>query len=72
MAMGQNLWLHFEVDEHPFATYFGVRQGYRVLTHSHINQPTKFIARGCFFFVGNHLEGNTQFPITGNKLGLTD
>ena len=27
-------WLHFGVDEHPFATYFGVHQGYRVLAHS--------------------------------------
>ena len=33
---GQNLWLHFGVDEHPFATYFDVHQGYRVLTHSQI------------------------------------
>ena len=32
--MGHNLWLHFGVDEHPFATYFDVHQGYRVLTHS--------------------------------------
>ena len=30
------LWFHFGVDEHPFATYFDVHQGYRVLTHSHI------------------------------------
>ena len=29
--------LHFRVDEHPFATYFDVHQGYRVLTHSHIS-----------------------------------
>ena len=34
--MGHSLWLHFGVDEHPFATYFDVRQGYRVLTHSHV------------------------------------
>ena len=25
---------HFGVDEHPFAIYFDVHQGYRVLTHS--------------------------------------
>ena len=32
-----NLWRsHFGVDEHPFATYFDVHQGYRVLTHSQI------------------------------------
>ena len=37
MAMGHNLWLHFGLDEHPFATYFDVHQGYRVLTHSHIS-----------------------------------
>ena len=29
---------HFGVDEHPFATYFDVHQGYRVLTHSHIHE----------------------------------
>ena len=38
MAMGHNQWLHFGMDEHPFATYFDVRQGYRVLTHSHITK----------------------------------
>ena len=26
MAMGQNLWLHFGVEEHPFATYVEVDQ----------------------------------------------
>ena len=26
-----NLWLHFGVDEHPFATYFDVHQGYHWL-----------------------------------------
>ena len=26
--------LHFGLDEHPFATYFDVHQGYRILTHS--------------------------------------
>ena len=26
-AMGQSLWLHFGVDEHPFATCFDVHQG---------------------------------------------
>ena len=25
-AMGHNLWLHFGVDEHPFATYLDVHQ----------------------------------------------
>ena len=40
MAMGHNLWLHCGVDEHPFATYFNVHQGYRVLTHSHIFKLT--------------------------------
>ena len=34
LAMGHKLWLHFGVDEHRFATYFDVHQGYRVLTHS--------------------------------------
>ena len=37
LAMGHNLWLHVGVDEHPFATYFDVHQGYRVLTHSHLS-----------------------------------
>ena len=32
--MAHNLWLHFGVDEHPFATYFDVHQGDRVLTVS--------------------------------------
>ena len=39
MAMGHNLWLHFGVDEHPFATYY-VHQGYRVLTHSQMGRGT--------------------------------
>ena len=38
MAMGHNLWLHFGLDEHPFATYFDVHQWYSVLTHSHIRK----------------------------------
>ena len=29
-SIGHNLWLHFGVDEHPFATYCDVHQGYRV------------------------------------------
>ena len=37
MAMGQNLWYHIWVDEHPFTSYFDVHQGYRVLTHNHIH-----------------------------------
>ena len=28
---GHNLWLRFRVDEHPFATYFDVQQGYKGL-----------------------------------------
>ena len=39
MAMGHNLWLHFGVDEHSFATYFDVHQEERVLTHSHVVGP---------------------------------
>ena len=35
LAMGQNLWYHIWVDEHPFTSYFDVHQGYRVLTHNH-------------------------------------
>ena len=30
--MGHNLCLHFWADEHPYATYFDVHQGYRVFT----------------------------------------
>ena len=33
-SMGHNLWLHFGVEEHSFATCFDVHQWYRVLTHS--------------------------------------
>ena len=36
MVTGHSLWLHFGLDERPFATYFDVQQGYRVLTHSHM------------------------------------
>ena len=36
MAMKHNLWLHIGVDEHPFANYFDVHQGYRDLTQSQI------------------------------------
>ena len=32
VAMGHNLWLHFGVNEHAFATDFDVHQGYRVVT----------------------------------------
>ena len=45
LAMGQNLWLHFGVDEHPFATYFDVHQkyrDYRALTHSHFGEQVSF------------------------------
>ena len=28
VAMGHNLWLHFGVDEHSFATYFDVHLGF--------------------------------------------
>ena len=51
LVMGQNLWLHFGVDEHPFATYLDVHQGYRVLTHSHLprKQPQK---NGIVFAIG--------------------
>ena len=41
MAMGQNLWYHIWVDEHPFTSYFDVHQGYRVLTHNHMHRYTK-------------------------------
>ena len=41
MAMGHNLWLHFGVDAHPFATSFDVHQGYRVLTHSQMGERTQ-------------------------------
>ena len=37
LVMGQNLWLHFGVDKHPFATYFDVHQGYWVLTRPTAN-----------------------------------
>ena len=43
VAMAHNLWLHFGVDEHPFASYFDVDQGYRVLTHSHMKAFSVFV-----------------------------
>ena len=36
LAMGHNLWLHFGVDEHPFAANLIFTKGNRVLTHSHL------------------------------------
>ena len=42
MAIGQNLWYHIWVDEHPFTSYFDVHQGYRVLTHCHIFEAVPF------------------------------
>ena len=46
IAVSHNLWLHFGVDEHPFATHFDVHQGYRVICGAfsgwfkrHANQP---------------------------------
>ena len=47
LAMGHNLWLYFGVDEHPFATYFDVHQGYRLLTRSQL-----FPSNLAFFFSG--------------------
>ena len=45
MAMGQNLWLHFVVDDYPFATSFDAHQGYyRVLTTTAIG-----MSKGWFF-----------------------
>ena len=45
MAMGHNLCLHFGADEHPCTTYFDVHQGYRVLTHSHIQKGQREVQR---------------------------
>ena len=36
MAMEQYLYIPFLGDEHPFTSYFDVHQGYKVLTHCHI------------------------------------
>ena len=36
MAMGQNLWLHIGLDEHPFASYFDVHQEFGLGNHGHI------------------------------------
>ena len=51
LAMWHNLWLHFGADGHPFATYFDVHQGYRVLTHNHLAVGEKWIPKTepCFF-----------------------
>ena len=40
VAMGHNLCLHFGADEHPCTTYSDVHQGYRVLTHGHVTEPS--------------------------------
>ena len=45
MAMGQNLWYHIWVDEHPFTSYFDVHQGYRVLTQN-IPKPYTYSDHG--------------------------
>ena len=54
VAMGHSLWLHFEPDEHPFATYFDVHRGYRVLSHSHVGLPSMAAAPPCMVVVGKH------------------
>jgi hypothetical protein len=36
MGMDQYLLIPFLGDEHPFTSYFDVHQGYKVLTHCHI------------------------------------
>ena len=40
--MGQNLWYHIWVDEHPFTIYFDVHQGTTVLTHGHLLSAGQF------------------------------
>jgi hypothetical protein len=37
MGMDQYLLIPFLGDEHPFTSYFDVHQGYKVLTHCHMN-----------------------------------
>ena len=44
--MGHNLWLHFGVDEHPFATHFDVHHNYRVLTHNHVGHGKSQLGGG--------------------------
>ena len=34
------------MDEHPFATYFDVHQGYRVLTHSQVGMARLWLGGG--------------------------
>ena len=54
--MGYNVWLHFGVDEYPFATYFDVHQGWVTCvqqTETHLLEidlgPPTFI-QGCHCF----------------------
>ena len=53
------------VDEHPFATYFDVHQGYRVLTHSHMKliagTPTHLVC--LLAFVQNQRAGFSPFAL---------
>jgi hypothetical protein len=37
VGLGQYLLIPFLGDEHPFTSYFDVHQGYKVLTHCHID-----------------------------------
>ena len=53
MAMGPNQWLYFEADEHSFATYFDVYQGYRC--GSKLNERRGYACFGaCLHLPGFH------------------
>ena len=61
----------FGVDEHPFATFFDVHQGYRVLTHSHVWSflVVVFCERNRLK-VGLVFKGNQRDDTRQNVLGL--
>ena len=42
MGMDQYLLIPFLGDEHPFTSYFDIHQGYKVLTHCHIDDHSFF------------------------------
>ena len=67
MAMGQNLWYHIWVDEHPFTSYFDVHQGYRVLTHNHMKTTPTFLNLViCDSLLLNMTIEIIDFPINSN------
>ena len=67
MAMGHNLWLHFGVDEHPFATYFDA--------HSQIHGSPRIprrIPREDRFAPGHRGTADQQIEVLNRDFGGLD